>query len=285
MHVESNCRGRQRRRAAAGLMLMLAGFAGVAGAVDFDERVKAPLMKDAGTLRAQAQSFSARFAELQAAGPEQLITNRTLAGERFDLAWQIQQAIDVGRPLGDVSGIGFVNRGDGSYSIDLDAFPQWDRIDRELSEVLPRLNWDAFEQQLMNRGMQKEAAAKLKAYVDTHDVRAATNAKLLPISLSFSKLVGKFDKLKRPVSDATVLSYVYQRARAASEGSREWTSGLLGSVDAHSSRILLSAMSEGETSAIWSPSDQAAGIADILATVRRPDFEQRATAEMKGATP
>jgi len=285
MILSSRYHHRRQLRVAASLVVVLAGLSGIARAAEFDEKVKAPLMRDAGTLRVQVQSFAARFTALQTAGPEQLITNRALAGERFDLAWQIQQAIDVRRPLGDLSELGFVSRGDGSYSIDLNAFPQWDRVDQKLPEILPQLNWGAFAQQLGIRGMAAAETAQLKAYIDTHDARAARNARTLPISLSFSKLVRKYDKINRPVPDATVLSYVYQRERAASEATREWTAGLFDAVDAHGARILRSALSEGVSSSIWAPSDQAAGIADILATVRQPDFEQRATVQANGATP
>jgi len=295
MHVERNRHHRLqihrprrapvRRGFAANLLLLLASVGGVVLAADFDEKLKAPLMKDAGTLRTQAQSFSARFSELERAGAEQLITNRTLAGERFDLAWQIQQAIDTHRPLGDLSVIGLVDRGDGSYRIDLNKFPQWDRQDQYIVGILPQLNWDAFGQQLINRGMAPNEIAKLRQYIATHDARAAAGASKLPISLSFSRLVRKYDKIKRPVPDSVVLSYVYQRARADAEATRDWTDGLLKSVEPQSARVLLSTLNEGETSSIWAPSDQAAGIADILATTRLPNFEELVTAESRGEVP
>ena len=274
-----------RRGFAASLLLLLASAGGVVLAADFDEKLKVPLMKDAGTLRTQAQSFSARFNELESAGVEQLITNRTLAGERFDLAWQIQQAIDTHRPLGDVSVIGLVSRGDGSYKIDLNKFPQWNRLDQSFVAILPQLNWDAFAQQLVNRGMAPNETAKLRQYIATHDARAAAGARMLPISLSFSGLVRKYDKIKRPVPDSVVLAYVYQRARADAEATREWTEGLLKSVEAQSARVLLSTLSEGEASSIWAPSDQAAGIAEILKSVRLPNFEELATAQSRGEIP
>jgi len=287
MNLSSHHRGRHRRRVAASLMLIfnLALLANAAQAAEFDERVKAPLMKDAGSLRTQAQSYSARFAALQGASADQLITNRALASERFDLSWQIQQAIDVRRPLGDLSAVGFVDRGDGSYDIDLREFPQWDRVDQTLTALMPQMNWDVYSRDLMNRGMSKADVEKLKQYVASHDVRIAVGEKTLPISLGFGRTVRKFDKLKRPVADALVLSYVYQRERSGAEATREWAAGLLGSVDAASARILLSTLSEGHPSYIWAPSDQSAGIADILATVRQPDFESLATASAKGEAP
>ena len=286
MHVESHRHPHGRHcLQVLGFMLMLAAQAGIAQAVEFDEKAKAPLMKDAGTLRSQAQSFSARFAALQDAGTEQLITNRALASERFDLAWQIQQAIDLHRPLGDVSAIGFVSRGDGSYDIDFNSFPQWERVDRKLAALLPTYDRETLAQILMNRGFSTDETAQLESYLAGRDPGAEARRKKLPVALSFGKVVGKYDKLRRPVPDAVVLSYIYQRERAGAEATREWTADLLNSIGAHGARILLSAMSEGTSTAVWAPSDQPAGIADILAAVRRPDFEQQAAAQAAGATP
>jgi hypothetical protein len=286
MHVESNRHPHGRHRLQVlGFVFVLAGLAGIAQAVEFDEKVTAPLMKDAGTLRSQAQSFSARVTALQDAGTEQLITNRALASERFDLAWQIQQAIDQHRPLGDVSGLGFVSRGDGSYDIDFNSFPQWERVDRKLAALLPTYDWEALAQILMNRGFSADETAQLKSYLASRAPGAEAQRKKLPVALGFSKIVGKYDKLKRPVPDAVVLSYIYQRERAGAEATREWTVDLLTSIGAHGARILLSAMSEGASSAVWAPSDQPAGIAGTLAAVRRPDFEQQAAAQAAGATP
>jgi hypothetical protein len=276
---------RPRFRRVASLFVVLAGLAGLANAVEFDEKAAAPLMKDAAALRAQAQGYATRFASFNDAGAEQLISSRALAHEQFDLSWQIQQAIDVGRPLGDLSAVGLVSRGDGSIRIDFNAFPQWERADQKLADVLPKLDLAAFSKQLAARGMTAAEAAALKTYLDTHDARVDAAARALPVSLGFSKVVKKYDRIKRPVPDATVLSYLYQRELAASDATREWAAGLLAALQPHGARILLSALNEGASSAVWGPSNQSAGIADILATVRLPDYEQRATAEARGDTP
>ena len=285
MNRSSHCRGARHLRAAAGLLLLFTSLAGIASAVEFDEKLKAPLIRDPAELRTQAQAYSARFAELQDAAGEQLITNRTLAGERFDLSWQLQQAIDAHRPLGDLSAIGFVSREDGSYHIDFNSFPQWERVDRKLATLLPTYQRESLVQILSNRGFTADETAKLEAYLASRDAGAEANQRRLPIALSFSKVVKKYDKLRRPVPDAVVLSYIYQRERASAEATREWAAGLLEAIGAHGSRILLSAMSEGTSTSVFAPSDQAAGIADTLAAVRRPDFEQQATAQSKGVKP
>jgi len=42
---------------------------------------------------------------------------------------------------------------------------------------------------------------------------------------------------------------------------------------------------EIKASSTWSPDDIATGIPELLAMVRKPDYEQRATAEAKGVAP
>jgi hypothetical protein len=100
--------------------------------------------------------------------------------------------------------------------------------------------------------------------------------------LSFSKVVKKYDKIKRQVDDATVLSYIYQRQKIWSEMGREWADGLLNSLDSQRARILLAYVSEGKSTGVWGPSDQRAGIDEQLRLMRLPEFEKLATSEAMG---
>ena len=95
MYVHDNRQGRQRHRwrPAITSMLMLA-LASFSHAADFDEKLKAPMMKDAGELRSQAQAYAARFAAAREASIEQLVRDPALAREKFDVAWKVQRAID-----------------------------------------------------------------------------------------------------------------------------------------------------------------------------------------------
>jgi hypothetical protein len=267
------------------MLLMLACFAGAAQAVEFDEKVKAPMVKEPAVLRTQAQSYSAKFAALQESSPRELISNRALAAERFDLVWQIQQAIDAGRPLGDLSAVGLVAQKDGSYRVDYDASPQWDEPDVFISGWLARVNWEAFGQDLIARGFRPEDVASIKEYVATHDLAQLSRRETLPLALSFAKVVRKYDKIKRPVDDAAVLSYIYQRSKRSAELGREWLEGLLNAVDAQRARILFAYFDEMTSTGVWGPSDQRAGIDEQLRIMRLPDFEKLATAEALGATP
>jgi hypothetical protein len=267
------------------LLAVLASFAGGAQAVEFDEKLKAPLMKDPVALRSQAESYVAKFTALRAAGPRELISNRALAAQRFDLTWQIQQAIDTRKSLGDLTELGIKPRGDGSFHIDYDANPQWERPEERFAVLPAGTDWQGLGEQLISRGFREVDVEKLKEYVSTHDLQKDSSRETLPLTLSFSKIVKKYDKIKRPVEDAAVLSYIYQRERIRSEMGRAWAEGLLNSLDAQRGRILLAFFGEMKSTGVWGPSDQRAGIDEQVRLMRLPDFEQLVTAEVMGDAP
>jgi len=263
---------------------LLACCAGSAQAVEFDEKIKAPMVKEVAALRTQAQSYVEKFAEVQA-DPAAIFRDRALAAERFDLSWQIQRAIDVRRPLGDLSAIGLEPWKDGSYRIDFNAWPQWERPDEKFGFLLAGPDWQSLGEVLISRGFREADVATLKKYLATHDFQRDARRESLPLTLSFTKIVKKYDKIKRPVDDAVVLSYIYQRAKLNAERGREWAEGILNSLDAQRSRILLAVIDESQSIGIWAPSDQRAGIDEQLRLMRLPDFEQLATADAFGDAP
>ncbi len=267
------------------LALVAAGAAAAVQAVEFDEKLKAPSVSEPAAFRAQAESFKSRAALLEDAGPRELMTNRTLFAERFDLTWQLQRALDVKRPLGDLAELGFVSRGDGSYSIDYDAHPEWHRLDEAMAGWLPLADWNTLGAELRARGFRESDVTALQEYVRTHDARRWSAARSLPLAIGFSKVVRKLDRVKRPVPDNLVLSYLYQRARADAEATREWAEGLLQALDPQRARILLSYFDEMKFTGIIAPDDQRAGIDELLRLMRQPNFEQLATAEAKEGTP
>jgi hypothetical protein len=80
------------------MMLMLASFAGRAQAVAFDEKLKAPMARGGAELKIQADSYSASFARLSTVSPAEMVTNRALSQEYFDLNWQLNRALEDKRP-------------------------------------------------------------------------------------------------------------------------------------------------------------------------------------------
>lgn len=274
---------RPRWRAAAVLGLLAA--ASLARAAEFDEKIRSPRVTNPADLHTEAGSFAAKVAQLRATAPEALATDADLSAERFDLEWKIQRAIDQNQALGDLSIIGLESRDDGFFRIDLARNPQWLKLDEYLAGVLPQSNWATLSPQLIARGFRESDVAIVQGYVSKHDAAAEGRQRSLPLEIGFSRFVKKLDKLKRPVTDDIVLAFLYQRDKALSAARHDWTLGLLGALDAQRGRVLLSYFGETGGTAVWAPSDQRAGIADVLASVRRPDFERLITEQSQGATP
>src|SRR6185369_7657604 len=126
-----------RPRLLAAMLTAGVAIAGVAQAAGFDEKLKAPVMKDAGELRSQAQSVVSRIEQYADADPRQLIGDADLVRDQVDLTWKLQRAIDTHQPLNEVDGGLSVNP-DGSVTVDVNAHPQWLRFDQRLTELVPR---------------------------------------------------------------------------------------------------------------------------------------------------
>ena len=280
---------RRRGRGAAGLLLWLASVAAVAQAVDsdqklFDEKLKAPRAMGGPELKSTAQNYSASFARMREASPAELVTNKALFLEHFDLVWQINRALEDQRPLEDLSALGLVKY-EGGFRIDYGAFPQWQPFPELVASLVPTWSMDSVGPLLVNRGFRESDVVALKSYVDTHDLKAATSARTLPIAISFSKLVKKYDKLKHPIGKDLVFAFLYQRGKVEAEARRAWAEGLIRTLDDQRVRILRSYFAEMPGTGYWAASDVNAGVANLLAVMRLPDYEQRATAEARGVSP
>ena len=291
MQVTSyQCRTRQPRRGpvAAGLLLCFASIVGVAQATEFitgfDEKLKAPMAMGATELKSRAQSYSASFARLRELSPTEMVTNKALFLEHFDLVWQINRALEDGRPMEDLSALGLVMHENG-YRIDYNAFPQWQPFPETLSSLVPTLNMAAAGPLLINRGFRESDVAALRSFIETHDLKTATSARTLPMAISFSKVVKKYDKIKRPVGKDLVFSFLYQRGKVEAEARRAWSEDLVHTLDDQRVRVLHSYFTEMQGIGYWSPSDTESGVANLLTVMRLPDYEQRATAEARGVTP
>ncbi len=240
------------------------------------------MMKSQGELHSQAQTVTKLYREIYGSAPEQLIINSALARQKFDLKWQVQRAIDEHKPLDELAALGIVSQGDGSYGIDLGEHPQWNDLHETMAGFLSRADLTEVGPALISRGFRPEDVATLKDYVAAHNPDTAASADALPIVLGFGRVVRKYDKLKRPVPDAVVLSFIYQRARAISESNRRWVAGLFERLDEQRVRVVMSSFTELKPTTVWIPENISQGVAEYLAQVRQPDFEARATAEAKG---
>jgi hypothetical protein len=288
MHAPSNRRDglRQRWRSSIVAVSMLAtlSLGGAALAAGFDEKLKAPMMRTLGEFQAQAESFAVKYRAMRQSNPEQVIRDPAMARQKFDLKWQLLRAVEARKPMGDLSSLGLESLGDGTYRIDLEEHPEWDELHETIAGMLSRANLDATGPALTARGFRPEDLATLKNYVATHDSGLAAREESASITLAFANVVRKYDKLRREVPDALIESFYYQRTRAFSEANRRWVEGLLQSLDAQRGRVLLSTFTENKPHAIWAPSDFKAASLELLAEMRKPDFEARVKAEVKGVT-
>jgi len=263
---------------------MFAGFAGGAQAVEFDEKVKAPMARGGAELRTQAEGYSTNFARLRDASPLEMVLNKSLAQEHFEIKWQLERALEDKRPMEDLSPIGLVKDGDG-FRIDFNSFPQWNPFSERLATLMPVMINQNVGPQLIARGFRDSDVAKLWNYVATHDLKAATSARTLPMAISFSKIVKKYDKIKRPAGKDAVFSFLYQRGKVEAEVQRAWAEGLVRTLDDQRVRVLYSFISEYQAIGHWSPDNVETGVESLLAVMRLPDYEQRATADSAGVTP
>jgi hypothetical protein len=261
---------------------MFAGVAGSAHAVEFDEKVKAPQARNADEVKHVARASSQEFGEASLDARAAVIRDAARSRRRFDSRWAVVHAVETRAPLGDLSEFGIVTSENGEARVDLRRFPQWDDQEGSVVRMLSHLQLDALGEQWINRGMTEADVATVRNYVATNDAEALSRRAGLPVALGFSRVVRKYDKVRRPVSNDLVFDFFYQQSAASAEANRAWLAGLLDTLDPHAARILLSYFGELESTAIWGPSDMNAAALDTLTRIRQPDFEQRAAAEAMG---
>lgn len=267
---------------AAAVVALFASVVGVAHAVEFDEKLKAPQARSTEQLRVVAKAAGASFADATVDNREALVRDPANARRQFDARWTVLHAVESRAPLGDLKEFGIVPDESGVVRIDLGRYPQWDDFNGRVTHMLGELPLDYLRDDLVNRGMTDEDLAAVKSYVSGHDSAAMRRQAALPVTLGFARVVRKYDKVRRPVPDDAVVDYLYQSAAAAAESERAWLSGLLDSLDPHAARILLSYFGELGGTSLWAGDDMDAIIRGRLAAFRLPDFEQRARAEAAG---
>jgi hypothetical protein len=267
---------------AAAVVVMFASVIGVAQAVEFDEKVKAPIARGSEQLRSTARAASQEFAAVAIESQESVIRDSRATRKRFDARWTVVRAVEAGTPLDDLGEYGLQRSEDGSVHIDLKKYPQWDSVESRLVGILAHVQMDPFGLDLVNRGMQETDVAKMAKYVAANDAAAQARTAALPVTLGFAKVVRKYDQIKRAIPTELVFDYFYQREATTTESDRRWLAGLLDALEPKGRRVLLSYFNEMGATAVWGPSDSDAGIQATLANFRQPDFEQRARAEVTG---
>jgi hypothetical protein len=259
---------------AAVLMLTITGLGGLAHGAEFDEKLKAPMMKNAEDFQTQAQSFATKFRTVRDAEPAQTVTDASLARQQFDMSWQLERAVNERRPLSEPGALGLISLENGGYRIDTRENPQWRAQGEYIATMFKSNVREGTFKELLERGFRPEDIEALRTYIGSHDVDAASRTAMQSVARAFRGVVRKFDKAARPVPHALVLSYWYQSGRAYHEANRAWSEGLLKSIDAQRQRVLNSYLAELVSFKSVTPESVEEGVRQTLESIRSADLDQ-----------
>lgn len=207
-------------------------------AAEFDEKVRAPEAPSNAELKARIRDYFKTYARVTAQSAAGIIRNKPAHAKWFDTQWRLQRAIDARRPLGDLSEFGIKPNGDGSYSVDIKRFPQWDLLDGDLSVLLVPEAFEGYAMELRQRGFRDQDIEAMQAYMRRNQPRQMALAENLSLSESFGAKARSRMASKRPIDAAHVMAFTYQSGRNRAEADRAWAVSLLDSLDGQRQRIL-----------------------------------------------
>jgi hypothetical protein len=280
MHVPSNQCSRQSRRrrrsAAVALMALLGSLAGGAQAVEFDEKLKAPMVRNGAELKPKLDSHVQLMNRINAKAPIDQVRDKASLRQRVDLYWLLGRLVDERVPLPELSALGFEAKGDGSYRIDTHKHPQWRPLDQNLTMFGEVSAVDAVAPALTARGMRDDDLAALRAYIAANDLEHRRAERKLSIVLSAAKVAKKYQKAKQPFDDRAMLAYFYQKQLGAAEVEQQWSEGLMNSVSSQAQRILASFFAEDSGSWFIAPTPTADALEYERQMLLKPDIEQLA---------
>src|SRR4030095_9314550 len=160
-------------RLGAGVTLLLALLvAAPSQAAPFDEKLKAPRVATSQALRTKLEAHFATFQrKQQESDPAAFIRDAKAYRQWSDLEFAVQLAMDERTPLKDLEAFGVVARSDGTYRVDLHAFPQWEPLDSKLHRLANPEILESYLPALKARGFRDEDVATLRTYVATSESR------------------------------------------------------------------------------------------------------------------
>ncbi len=224
--------------AAALAVVCLAAFAGAAPAAKFDEKIKAPAAPGNAELAALIRDYFGTHARVNAQSLTGIVRDRDAYQQWFETHWRLQRAIDTKRPLGDLSEFGLTPNGDGSYSVDLAQFPQWDPLPARLQGFREPQAFAVYGAALKARGFRDEDIEAMRLYVEKGGPRQRASTQELDIAEGFGAKVKAQISARQKTDSAAFLAYAYQTGRVRAEQERRWAAGLLDSLDQQRQRIL-----------------------------------------------
>lgn len=236
-------------RSRSNLFLPLAVLlVGTVQAAPFNENVKAPTIATeqefANRLKAHFDTFQRKRAEQ----PGAFVRDQAARKRWSDLHFSITHAMDEARPLRNLAAFGLVANDDGTYTVDLQKFPQWAPLDSRLYVLSNPNVLESAVPALVARGFRDADIASLRTYVATHDAQQATLAEGKQLVATFAGRLQQRQQAGHPLAMQEVLAYRYQRTMVRREAERQWAIGLLDVLDNQRQRVLASWLEEQQAS-------------------------------------
>jgi hypothetical protein len=240
------------RLIASATLLLALCLAGQTQAAPFDEKVKVPRAANSQALRTKFEAHFATFQRKQHdPDPAAFIRDRLAHRQWTDLYFSVKLAMDEGKPLEDLGAFGLVAKPDGTYVIDLRAYPQWEPLDSRLSILSSPEIVESYLPALKARGFRDEDVSALRTYVATHDARLTVYANGRELVDTFAKRLQAQRQAGQPLNLQQVLAYRYQKNILKAEATRQWAIGLLDRFDGQRQRILASFLDEFQSEMVF----------------------------------
>ena len=208
------------------------------------DRLKAPAAAESKTIKAELSGYFTVYEKKRAESPSALIRDFAARQSWTDLEYRIVRAIQEGRSLGDLSAFGLQSKPDGSFSVDLKRFPQWQPLDASLPVLSSPEAISGYEARLKARGFRHSDMDAVRTYVAEHDLALATQAAATRIAEKYAKHFVEERTAGRPPNVAAVTDYHYEIRRSWRETERKWSLDLLDALDPQRQRILASFFEE-----------------------------------------
>jgi len=253
------------KRLGASVTVLFALLAGPTQAAPFDEKLKPPRAATAQALRTKLEAHFATFQRKQQdPDPAAFIRDAKAYRQWSDLDFALQLAMDERTPLKDLDAFGVVARPDGTYHVDLHAFPQWEPLDSRLHRLTNQEILESYLPALKARGFRDEDLTALQTYVATHDPKVDLHAQGRQLVETFAQRLQAQRKVGQRLNLQEVLAYRYQKTSLRTEAERRWAVGLMDALDRQRQRILVSFLDEFQAEMVFGASQD-----DLAATLEQ----------------
>src|SRR5437868_7605453 len=131
-----------------------------------------PAILDSASLRDKAAAY---FGPLHDGSTSMLahVLDPALRASGFDLRWQLEAVIDHHQPVAELAKFGIHAAANGTYSVDLAEFPEWQPLEDRMSALLSPRGLGVTLRDLRARGFRRTDVKTLVAYLHDHAVPSA----------------------------------------------------------------------------------------------------------------